>query len=477
MQKCIEAYDSEDFRKKGYQIIDLLADYLQKAVSNNISQVLPVISPEEMLDAWPAGFPAHPSANLREIVEKVIHQSNHLHSPQYIGHQVSAPLPAAALTGVASALLNNSTAVYEMSPVSTILEKRVIQWMAGLIGYADASDGFFTSGGTLGNLTALLAARQAKSDHDAWIEGTHEQDKLAFLVSHQAHYSIKRAIQVMGMGERAAIPVETNDNYQMTTTFLEKAYAAAAGSGRKPIAVVANACSTATGSYDPLEEIAEFCEKYSLWLHVDGAHGASALISRKYRSLLKGIAHADSVVWDTHKMMLMPALAPAVIFKNRSDSYQAFSQKASYLFEKEAEEEWYNLAQRTMECTRNMMGLNIYVCLMTYGTEFFGDYVTMMYDLAQNCAEIVRRSPDFELGADPQSNIITFRYTNRDSMDIDALQIQIRKRILAKGSFYIVQTQLKNKTYLRCTLINPLTTEQTFRDLLGEIKDIASSLQ
>jgi L-2,4-diaminobutyrate decarboxylase len=101
----------------------------------------------------------------------------------------------------------------------------------------------------------------------------------------------------------------------------------------------------------------------------------------------------------------------------------------------------------------------------------------MMYDLAQNCAEIVRRSPDFELGADPQSNIITFRYTNRDSMDIDALQIQIRKRILAKGSFYIVQTQLKNKTYLRCTLINPLTTEQTFRDLLGEIKDIASSLQ
>ncbi|NLE04506.1 MAG: aminotransferase class I/II-fold pyridoxal phosphate-dependent enzyme [Crenarchaeota archaeon] len=468
----IEIYDAEAFRAKGYKIIDILADYLKKAASNKITQVLPPLSPDEMLGKWQDKFPENPSNNLEEILKKVINLSNHLHSPQYIGHQVSSPVPNAALADIVSSLLNNGTAIYEMGSVSTILEKRIIQWMAGLIGYDNSSDGFLTSGGTLGNLTALLAARQAKSSYDIWTEGVKEQESLAFLVSAQTHYSAKRAIQVMGLGEKAVIPVETNENYQMTVPAIQEAYDSAVKSGKKVIAIVANACSTATVSYDPLEEIAEFCKKHDLWLHVDGAHGASALISDKYKDLLKGIEQADSVVWDAHKMMLMPALITAVIFKNSKASYEAFSQKASYLFEKEAHEEWYNLAQRTMECTKNMMGLKLYLSLMTYGTKFFGDYITKMYDLTKKCADIIKNSPDFELAIEPQSNIICFRYINNDSRDTNELQKQIRKDILKKATFYIVQTQLKDKIYLRCTIINPLTTEQHFKDLMQEVRDI-----
>ncbi|OGI01412.1 MAG: pyridoxal-dependent decarboxylase [Candidatus Melainabacteria bacterium GWF2_37_15] len=460
-----DIYNPETFREQGYKIIDILTDYLEKATSGDIEEVLPPITPDEMLTKWSGEFPQKPTHNTEDIIKKVIGLSNHLHSPRYIGHQVSAPLPNAILSTLASSLLNNGCTIYEMGPAGTIIEKRIIQWMAKLIGYDDTSDGFLTSGGTLGNLTALLAARQAKAGYDIWSEGTKEDNKLAFLVSAQTHYCAKRAIQIMGLGEKAVVSVETDENYRMTIPAIQEAYNSAVKSGRKVIALVANAGSTATGSHDPLEEIADFCQKHDLWLHIDGAHGASALVSEKYRSLLKGIEHADSVVWDAHKMMLMPALITAVIFKNGKNSYEAFSQKASYLFEKEAREEWYNLAQRTMECTKGMMGLKLYVSLMTYGTEFFDDYITRMYDLTKKFADMIKNSPDFELAVEPQSNIICFRYLHKDSSDI-------KKEILTKGSFYLVQTKLKDETYLRCTIINPLTTEQTLLDLMQEIRSL-----
>jgi len=472
-----DIYNSESFREQGHKIIDILADYLSDATSNKVKYVLPPVSPDEMLKKWSNDFKEAPSENFEELIKKAIEYSHHLHSPNYIGHQIGPALPNGILAEIVGSMLSNGSAVYEMGPVNTILEKRIIEWMSQLIGYDNTADGFFTSGGTLGNLTALLAARQAKTGYDIWTDGVSENENLAVLVSEQTHYSSKRAIQIMGLGEKGAIPVATNEHYQMTLSSINDAYNSAVKSGKKVIALVANACSTATGTYDSLEEISEFCQEHDLWLHVDGAHGAPALISEKYRGLLKGIHLADSVVWDAHKMMLMPSLITAVIFKNGNNSYEAFSQKASYLFEKEATEEWYNLAQRTMECTKNMMGLKLYTSLMTYGTKFFGDYVTQMYDLTKECSEIISNSSDFELAMEPQSNIICFRFLNKDSRDTNVLQKMIRKEILKRGLFYIVQTTLRDKVYLRCTIINPLTTDKTFNDLLNEIRIIEKSVQ
>jgi len=469
MQDLSEPFNSEAFRKQGHQIIDILADYLDQITSKKLDQVLPAITPDEMLVNWSDDFPNKPGNDLAELAKKIISQSNHLHHPGYVGRQVSTPLPIAALSELISSFLNNSSVVYEMGPVNTVMEKSIVSWMAKLIGFGLDSDGFLTSGGTLGNLTALLAAIHIKSGYDIWKDGIKDSNPISILVSEQAHYSIKQAIQIMGLGEDGIIPIPVDKNYSMDINALEIKYQEAVNSGRKVIAVVGSACTTKTGSYDPLNYIADFCEKYDLWFHVDGAHGASALISNKYKSLLKGIERADSVIWDAHKMLLMPALITAVIFRKGSNSYEAFAQKASYIFEKE----WYNLAHRTMECTKTMMSLKLYMSLSIYGTDYFSNYVTKMYDLAEKFGQILEEVPDFDLAIKPQSNIICFRYITKGVSDINELQKQIRKNIHDKESFYIAKTRLKNETYLRCIIINPLTTEYDLMNLLDTIRNSA----
>lgn len=474
--KLSETYNYNKFREQGHQVVDLLADYLKQITAKEISNISPLTQPEVLLEEWANDFSAKTDLDTIKLFKKVISQSTHVHHPCYIGHQVSSPLPFAALCDLTASLLNNPTALFEMGPVTTVIERNLIRWMSDLIGFDKNSDGFFTSGGSLGNLTALLAARQAKAGYDIWQNGIKDSSNLVILVSEQAHYSIKKTSQIIGLGEKAIIPISIDKNFCMDIEDLNKKYKETVSQNKKVIAVVGSACTTATGSYDPIDSIADFCEKHNLWLHVDGAHGASALLSSKYKSLLKGIERADSVVWDAHKMLLMPSLITAVIFKNAQHSYEAFSQKASYMFEDEHDDEWFNLGHRTFECTKTMMSLKLYLCLSAYGEYYFADYVTSMYDLTKKFAKLIKNEPDFELAIEPQSNIICFRYLSKKFKDTNLLQKKIRKGILENGNFYIVQVDLNNKTYLRCTVINPLTTEEDLKNLLALIKKLGESI-
>jgi len=171
-------------------------------------------------------------------------------------------------------------------------------------------------------------------------------------------------------------------------------------------------------------------------------------------------------------MMLMPALITAVLFKDSSHSYESFSQKASYLFEKEAQEEWYNYAHRTIECTKTMMGLRLYTCLMVYGTGFFSRHVDTMYNLTSDFADLLKKSPDFQLAVEPESDIICFRYMGKEAADLNALQMEIRRKVLETKKFYIVQTDLNGSIFLRCTIIHPLTSLEDLKELLQTIREV-----
>lgn len=466
-----QAYSPEQFRLQGHALVDQLADYLAQALAGKLDAVLPAHAPDDLAKDWQRDFQSPHPMSLPVLMAEVLAQSNHLHHPRYIGHQVSAPLPITALCEMAAALLNNGTAIYEMGPVSTAMERNVIRWMSDHVGYGPEADGFLTSGGSAGNLTALLAARQAMAGYDLWEAGQKPEEPFAILASAHIHYSLQRVVQVMGWGKDAVIAVPLDENFRLDASQLQPAYDKAVAAGRRVIAVVGNACSTATGSYDPLEAIGAFCKEKGLWFHVDGAHGASALLSEKYRPLLSGIEQADSVVWDPHKMMMMPALVTAVLFKDGRDSYKAFAQKASYLFQKPPEEEWFNLAHRTLECTKRMMSLKLYAALSLYGEGVFAEHVTRMYDLAKDFAGLLLAQPDFELAVMPESNIVCFRYAPEGfSGDLSALQAEIRQRILKDGSFYLVQTQLPQGVFLRVTLMNSFTTLSDLEALLETIR-------
>ncbi len=306
MSELDRAFAPSAFGPLCHRVVDALTEHLA-AARRGEGPVLPWLEPEAQVDRWPADFAG--GADALELVQRVIAESNHLQHPGYVGHQVSTPLPLAAVGHLVGGLLNSAPAVYEMGPVMTAMERSLVRWMGGRLGWTEAPDGVLTSGGSLGNLTCLLAARQARSGHDVWTDGLAGSAPLAVLTGAQAHYSVARALQIMGLGRHGAIPVPVDEHYRMRPDALDRARREAEADGRKVIAVVASSCSTATGAFDPLEPIAEFCERHGLWLHVDGAHGAAAALSERYRHLLAGLERADSVVWDAHKEVLTYANA------------------------------------------------------------------------------------------------------------------------------------------------------------------------
>ncbi|XXF77502.1 aminotransferase class V-fold PLP-dependent enzyme [Myxococcaceae bacterium GXIMD 01537] len=470
--RATAAYDAERFRQQAHSLVDQLADHLASATRGE-PPVLPWAPPAENVARFPADFPEEPSGELPALMARVLAGSHRLHHPRYVGHQVSSPLPLAALGDFVSSLLNNGMAVYEMGPVSTAMEHSVLRWMADQLGLPAGAGGVLTSGGSAGNLTALLAARQAKAGYDAWNGGPNAGPPLTVLVPESAHYCLARATRIMGWGTGGVTPVPVDSHFRVRPDALEDALAAARAAGRRPVAVVASAGSTATGAVDPLDAVADFAERHGLWFHVDGAHGASMALSPTYRHQVKGIERADSVVWDAHKMMLMPALVTAVLFRDGARSFDAFSQEASYLFHGEDTRPWSDVGLRTLECTKEMMALKLYTCLKLLGTRLFADAVTESFTLARRFAALLEATDDFELALQPDCNIVCFRHTPpgvpRDGLD--ALQARLRQRVVTGGDFYLVQTALPGRgVYLRTTLINPLTTEGDLVALLDALR-------
>ncbi|HEX8437472.1 pyridoxal phosphate-dependent decarboxylase family protein [Archangium sp.] len=465
------AYDPEHFRRLGHRLVDQLADHLAGSTRRE-GPVLPWAPPATNVERFPADFPEEPSGDFPALVSRVLEASHHLHHPHYVGHQVSAPLPLAALSDFASSLLNNGMAVYEMGPVATAMEHNVLRWMAGVLGLPEGAGGVLTSGGSAGNLTALLAARQAKAGFDAWNGGATAGPPLTVLVPETTHYCVSRSTRVMGWGAEGITPVSVDARYRLRPEALEDALAAAKRAGRRPIAVVASAGSTATGAFDPLEAVADFCAKHGLWFHVDGAHGASAALSPRYRHQVKGIERADSVVWDAHKLMMMPALITAVLFRDANRSFEAFAQEASYLFHGQDSRRWSDVALRTLECTKEMMALKLYACLHVLGTKLFADSITDTFDQSRRFAERLQASGDFELAVPPDCNIVCFRHTPQGvpAAELDALQLRLRESLVTSGDFYLVQTTLGGRVWLRTTLINPLTTDEDLEALLQALR-------
>lgn len=457
-----KAYDPENFRLKGHELVDLLADYLAEARRGDSNMpVLPNRDPEEMFRKYRALLTDEPELSVHDFFGEVLNDCNHIHHPRYVGHQVCAPAPLGAVAGLAATLLNNGSAVFEMGPANTAMERVVLKLTAEALGYPDGADGVMTSGGSLGNLTALLGARKAKSDPE-------DPRPMAFLVSEASHYSNQKSLRIMGFEDRAIIPVAVDEVYRIDPGALEPTIAKAEQQGFRVIGMIANACTTGTGTYDDLPRLADFCRQRDLWLHVDGAHGVAPIFSERYRNLLKGIDQADSVVIDYHKMLLAPGLITAVLFRNGSDSYRTFAEKASYLWSREDEKEWFNFSKRTIECTKLMMGLKVFTVLKAYGAGLYSEYVDKVYGLAREFAELIRRTPGFELAQEPESNIVCFRLVvpGLAPEELDNLNARIRQRIVESGEYYIVQVQLKKGLFLRTALMNPFTGLDDLKRLL-----------
>ncbi len=464
-----EMFSPSQFSDSGHALIDMLADYLAASMAGKgkvVDWKPPAAERLNWQQALPQAAVLDPAQLLEKLRDDILPAGLTIHHPRNLGHQVAAPLPMAALCDLVASLTNQAMAVYETGPAATMVERQVIRWLAELIGWHGA-EGVLTSGGAQANLTALLAARQVSAGWDIWKDGVAAGPVLRILASEHAHYSVSRAAGIMGLGTDAVVKVAVDDSGRMDCAALAAAHRATMAAGARVMAVVATAGSTPTGSIDPLGEIGRYCREHGLWLHVDGAHGASALLSKRHRDTLQGIEYADSVVWDGHKLLYMPAAVSAVLFRNPAHSYAAFAQEASYLFQgQSSEDELYNVSYRTLECTKRMMGLKLWAAFSLYGVEGLGALVEQVFSTARCLADKLQAAPDFELLMPPQTNIVCFRYGSRE-------QSSLRKQLVESGAFHLTQVSLNGVVWLRTTIMNPFTAEHDLDALLDSVRATA----
>lgn len=462
-----EAFDSKSFEETGISLIRYLARTFENAEKR---VVLPYKTPEEQLQYWKADFKV--KGEPLNLFKDVVNRSILYHHPHYMGHQTVVPALPTVLASLVIDFLSNGMGVYEVGMVGNTMEKVVCEHLCEKFGFGKNAGGFITSGGTLGTLTAILTAKS----HYMYKISKHisDVDRLCIITSEQSHYCVERAAITMGISKDRIIKIPVDDHFSMNVDILKEAYRKVSDEGYKVFCIVASAPSTSTGTYDDLEEIGKFCQSHKVWFHADGAHGASAIFSKKYRHLVQGIEYADSIVMDFHKMMLTPGISTAVLLKNRLDAFDTFRQEAEYLWEKH-DFEWQHGGKSTFECTKSMTILKVYTLFKQFGDQLFEEFIDYQYDLTKEFACLIDEDSHYETVHEPDSNILCFRYI--DCVDPNLLNTQLRQQLILDGRFYIVQTSLNGNIYLRVTLLNPRTTIIHIQDLMRSMSEIAEQIK
>ena len=461
------------------QVIGLATEYFD-ATRRAEGPVSSGVAPNEIEARFDEPMPEDGSP-LEDVIARVrseiMADANRLAHPMYMGHQVSFPLSTAAWTDAVISSLNQSVAVEEMSPTLTSLETRVVRWMCDAVGFPQGSGGTFTSGGTEATFSALLAARAAALP-DSWMNGVAEPRPVVLCGEH-THYAVTRAVAELGLGIRSAIIVPSVD-YRMDVTALERELDRLRSLGVPVMAVVATAGHTATGAFDDIDAIGRMCEERGVWLHIDGAHGATALLSERHRHRVRGIERARSIAWDPHKMMLLPLPAGMLLVRDERDLQAAFAQRAPYLFHGGGgEARVRDQGVRSFQCSRRADVLKLWVVLQRLGRRGLAALHDHMCDLAVTVRDELATRREFVVLHEPQSNILCFRYVGDGSVDdesLDAINREIRERYNRSGVGWITATLLDGRRVLRVTMMNPRSTPEHIRAMVEGLLAVAKSV-
>ena len=471
-QRLIPLWDPQVFARHASTFSAMATDWLQSCHETRPTATAPFIASDLIARATQLMMER---PELSQLLDFMYAGARRLHASGYMGHQVPPPLPVSAILNAASALANQSSAVFEMSPSCTSIERAVLRRLIEAVGWDPAqSDGIMTGGGSLANLTAILTAKNW-TFRKAWTEGLDQGTRPAILTSADSHYSIARAAGVLGIGTQNVIKVPLDPRRRMDWTKIPDILQQSRDRGLTPFCVVASSGATPTGSFDELRRISEICKRENLWLHVDGAHGASALFSAQHRRLVAGLDLADSVTWDAHKMMFVPALSTFLLYRNRDSSLSTFAQDAPYLLDgKDEERLWLDGALRTLECTKQSLAMGVWGLWCMYGEEVFGDLFDVTCGLTRELWTMLKG--DFLPLHEPQANIICFQWRPPETHQwpekkLNELQNAIRQKMLSSHEFYTTTTVIDGKQAIRVTIMNPRITPT---DLIGLLHHIGS---
>ncbi|MFI8104238.1 pyridoxal phosphate-dependent decarboxylase family protein [Streptomyces sp. NPDC086023] len=411
---------------------------------------------------------ADPAAVLDELEDVYLRDAVYFHHPRYLGH-LNCPVVIPAVLGEAIlSAVNSSLDTWDQSIGGTLIERRLIDWTAGRIGFGPSGDGVFTSGGSQSNFHALLLARDeacriAMQNSDVPLPKGELLPKLRIFTSEVSHFSVKKSAAMLGLGYEAVIPVPVDADKRMNTAALALELENCRRDGLYPMAVVATAGTTDFGSIDPLPEIARLAAEHATWMHVDAAYGCGLLVSPTRRHLLDGIELADSVTVDYHKSFFQPVSSSAMLVRDR-DTLQHATFYADYLNPRRmAEERIPNQVDKSIQTTRRFDALKLWMTLRTMGADGVGELFDQVVSLASEGYELLATDPRFEVVVRPQLSTLVYRYLPADrsaftAEQIDEANLHARKALFASGEAVVAGTKVDGAQYLKFTLLNPQTT-------------------
>jgi aromatic-L-amino-acid decarboxylase len=384
--------------------------------------------------------------------------------PRYFAFIGSSGLEIGVVADALAACFDVNLARY--AAAATEVERQAIRWLGEFVGFP-SDGGTCTSGGTVSNLTALTAAREQAlpGSRTHGVGGS----RLAVYTSEEAHYSVKRAVEILGLGADSLRPLPVDAAHRLVPSALAAAIRADLAAGVAPVAVVASAGTTLTGAIDPLDAIADVCAEHGVWLHVDGAYGAPAAATRSHEPAFAGLERADSIAIDAHKWLYLPKACSVVLVRDRRTLAHAFAHEAAYMPHEEGE---LHSADLGLEYSRPFRALKLWLAFRAHGADALRAAIERNLDQAHLLVDEVRRHDDLELGVEPQLSIVPFRHVPAGAGDLDAHNRELAEALQADGRVYLASAEIDGRTWLRPCVVNYRTTDDDVRALVAIAREL-----
>jgi glutamate/tyrosine decarboxylase-like PLP-dependent enzyme len=410
---------------------------------------------------------------LKVFREDIIPFSRQNAHPRMFGYVQSPGTPLAAFADLLASTLNANLTVWRSAPAPVELERLTIDWIRQILGFNTEAGGLFVSGGSMANLAAIAAARQAKGPSPG---------RLRMYASSETHFSIAKAAALLGIGRENVCFVAIDERFKIRTDDLVAKITADLEAGYVPFCVVANAGTVNTGAVDPLMDVREVANRFQLWMHVDGSYGAFAVLAESARKLFAGIAHADSLALDPHKWLYLPVDVGCVIYRDPEVGRATFTHEAEYtrVMEEEADEA-FAFWDYGPELSRRFRALKVWMLLKGVGLDSLGEAIESNLACARHLEAMVRASDDFEMVAPVELSIFCFRHVpshlrSESPQAIDDFNERLLIALQRDGSSYLSNTALGGRFGLRGCVLNYRTTLRDMEILLDDLRRVARTL-
>jgi glutamate/tyrosine decarboxylase-like PLP-dependent enzyme len=474
------SFEEESFLELGYRVIDEVAAYLSGIAERPVWQPMPAevragIRNQKLPEQ---GRPFEETlACLRELILPYSQGNGH---PRFAGWINSAPAHACILLKPLAAAMNPNCGIGEHAGQE--LERRAVQWIMDLCGFpVDGSAGVLVSGGSEANFTCLQAARFWAAREAGWDirkRGVQNVERpLVLYQSDQGHFSIRKAVEAMGLGSDAIHIVPSTASFQMDVDQLALRIKEDRKAGFHPFCVAATAGTVETGAIDPLDKLADLCDEQGLWLHVDGAYGAFGMLDRRVAPLYRGIERAHSLATDQHKWLSVPIDCGCALVRDGDVLHETFRLDHSAP-EDDEHEAW--MSEYTLQRTRRFRALDVWSVVRTAGRGGLASAISNNIELAQLFAHLINADPVLELISAGPLSIVRFRYAPATLRDeprlLDRLNRILVREIQNRGRAFFTSTRFLGRETLRACLVNYMTSKADVRIMVEEIRRAIEAL-